>query len=64
MKRMDINKLTRKSQEALAQAQAIASEYNHQQVDAEHLLIALLSDKSGLINNLLNKMGVAAESYA
>ncbi|MBR1419111.1 MAG: ATP-dependent chaperone ClpB [Synergistaceae bacterium] len=61
---MDINKLTRKSQEALAQAQVIASEYNHQQVDAEHVLIALLSDKAGLINNLLNKMGVDAESLS
>ena len=64
MKRMDINKLTRKSQEALAQAQVIASEYNHQQVDAEHVLIALLNDKAGLINNLLNKMGVDAESLS
>ncbi|MBR1603836.1 MAG: ATP-dependent chaperone ClpB [Synergistaceae bacterium] len=61
---MDINKLTRKSQEALAQAQVIASEYNHQQVDAEHVLIALLNDKAGLINNLLNKMGVDAESLS
>ena len=55
---MDANKLTRKSQEALAQSQAIASEYNHQQVDAEHLLSALLRDSGGLIVQLLKKMGV------
>ncbi|MBQ4418573.1 MAG: AAA family ATPase, partial [Synergistaceae bacterium] len=61
---MDINKLTRKSQEALAQAQTLAANYNHQQVDAEHLLIALLDDKSGLIDNLLNKMGVEPENLA
>ena len=40
-------KLTRKSQEALQQASAIASEYNHQQVDIEHLLSALLKDSEG-----------------
>ena len=54
--------MTRKSQEALAQAQTLAANYNHQQVDAEHLLIALLEDKSGLIDNLLNKMGVEPEN--
>ncbi|MBQ9419058.1 MAG: type VI secretion system ATPase TssH, partial [Synergistaceae bacterium] len=55
---MDMNKLTRKSQEALAKAQATASEYNHQQVDAEHLLLALLSDEGGLIPQLLKKMDI------
>ncbi|MBR0093670.1 MAG: AAA family ATPase, partial [Synergistaceae bacterium] len=55
---MDMNKLTRKSQEALATAQATASEYNHQQVDVEHLLLALLSDAGGLIPQLLKKMDI------
>ncbi|MBQ3398920.1 MAG: hypothetical protein IJG51_08525, partial [Synergistaceae bacterium] len=45
---MDANKLTRKSQEALSASQAIASEYNHQQVDCEHLLSAMLRDSEGL----------------
>ena len=55
---MDMNKLTRKSQEALAAAQATASEYNHQQVDAEHLLLALISDGEGLITQLLKRMDI------
>ena len=55
---MDVNKLTRKSQEALAQAQAIASEYNHQQVDTIHLLDSLLSDSAGLIPQLLKRMDI------
>ncbi len=55
---MDTNKLTHKSQEALTQAQAIASQYNHQQIDVEHLLSALLSDESGLIVQLLKRMNV------
>ncbi|MBQ9433073.1 MAG: ATP-dependent chaperone ClpB [Synergistaceae bacterium] len=55
---MDMNKFTRKSQEALAQAQAIASEYNHQGVDTEHVLSAFLKDSEGLIVQLLRKMSV------
>ena len=55
---MDMNKLTHKSQEALAQAQAVASQYNHQQIDVEHLLAALLSDESGLIVQLLKRMDI------
>ena len=58
---MDMNKLTRKSQEALASAQATASEYNHQQVDAGHLLFALVSDGEGLITQLLKRMDINIE---
>ena len=57
-----MNKLTRKSQEALAQAQALASEYNHQQVDVEHLLYSLLNDESGLITQLLKRMNVNTQA--
>ena len=55
---MDINRLTRKSQEALTASQAIASEYNHQQVDCEHLLCAMLRDSEGLIPQILRKMNI------
>ena len=59
---MEMNKLTTKSQEALATAQAIASEYNHQQVDAEHLLSALVTDEAGLIPQLLKRMDINVEA--
>ena len=55
---MELNKLTRKSQEALTQAQAIASEYGHQQIYTEHVLSALLRDDKGLIVQLINRMGL------
>ena len=61
---MDMNKLTRKSQEALANAQAIASEYNHQQVDVEHLLSALLNDSEGLIPQLLKRMNIDTQELS
>lgn len=59
---MDLNKLTTKSQEALEKAQATASEYNHQQVDAEHLLLALVNDGEGLIPQLLKRMDININS--
>ncbi|MBQ3448420.1 MAG: AAA family ATPase, partial [Synergistaceae bacterium] len=61
---MDMNKFTRKSQEAVQNAQAIASEYNHQQVDVEHLLSALLNDSYGLIVQLLKRMDINVSSLS
>jgi len=59
---MDPNKLTQKSQEALHDAQTKALRYGHQEVDGEHLLLALLEQPEGLVPRLLNKMDVAVEN--
>lgn len=61
---MDMNRLTQKSQEALFQAQNIAIKYGHQEVDCEHLLLALLRQEQGLIPRILEKMGVNSEALA
>ena len=55
---MQMDKLTIKSQEALADAQRIAHEYSHQQLDCEHLLLALLGQAESLVPELLEKIGV------
>lgn len=55
---MDLNKLTRKSQEALAEGQSIALTHKNQEVDVEHLLIALLRDGEGLVPRMLRRMDV------
>ena len=55
---MDFNKLTTKSQSALAAAQDLAAARSHQQVDVEHLLLALLQDAEGLIPRMLRRMEV------
>ena len=55
---MDFNKLTRKSQEALSEAQGIAIGNNNQEVDVAHLLLALLRDGEGLIPRMLRRMDV------
>jgi len=45
---MRSDRFTLKSQEALEQAQNIAATRGNPQVDTEHLLLALLSDDSGI----------------
>jgi len=57
---MDLQKLTVKSQEALQAAQKKAVEFGHAEVDAEHLLAALLEQEEGLFGRLLEKMNVPA----
>jgi len=59
---MDMNKLTQKSQEALASAQNKAVTFGHQEVGVEHLLTALLEQDGGLISRLFRKMDVAPEA--
>ena len=54
---MDINKLTQKSQEALAEAQSIATRMGHIEVDGEHLLMALIDQPEGLVPRLLDQAG-------
>jgi ATP-dependent Clp protease ATP-binding subunit ClpB len=55
---MDINKLTQKSQEAVADAQTKAMSLGHQQVDTEHLLYALLHQDGGVYPRVLEKMDI------
>ena len=54
---MQIEKLTLKAQEALQEAKAIAERKNHQQIEVEHLLLALLEQKEGIVVPILQKLG-------
>jgi len=54
---MDPNKLTLKAQEALQEAKSIAEKKHHQQIEVEHLLSALLSQKDGVVIPILQKLG-------
>ncbi|MFO7936063.1 MAG: ATP-dependent chaperone ClpB [Kiritimatiellia bacterium] len=56
---MDMNKWTQKAQEAIRKAQEEAIRRSHQQVDAEHILYALVTMPEGLIPSLLQRMGVS-----
>ncbi|MBK7446671.1 MAG: AAA family ATPase [Ignavibacteria bacterium] len=55
---MNFNKLTIKSQEALQNAQEIASSYSNQTIEPEHLFAALIQDKEGIVISTLMKLGV------
>jgi ATP-dependent Clp protease ATP-binding subunit ClpB len=55
---MQPDKLTQKSQEALRDAQRIAREYSHQEIDGEHLALALIGQTESLIPDLLERIGV------
>jgi ATP-dependent Clp protease ATP-binding subunit ClpB len=52
---MDINRFTEKAQEALSVAQRQAQRGGQQQVDVEHLLLALLEQEQGLAPAILRK---------
>ncbi|MGH7929374.1 MAG: Clp protease N-terminal domain-containing protein, partial [Candidatus Binatia bacterium] len=56
---MRLEKLTTKSREALQQAQSLAEKRNHQAIDVEHLLFALVGQKEGVVLSVLQKLGVA-----
>ncbi len=59
---MDLNKFTVKSQEALQNAQTKAIKYGHQEVDGEHLFLALIEQSEGLVPQLIKRMNVQIET--
>src|SRR5690348_5258322 len=58
---MNPNKITTKAQEALQATQAIASERGHQALEPEHLLLALLDQREGIVVSTLQKMNVSLD---
>ena len=61
---MNISKFTQKSQEAIAAAEKLAVQNGNQQIDEEHLLVALLDISDSLIASLVAKMGIQKEAFA
>jgi ATP-dependent Clp protease ATP-binding subunit ClpB len=56
---MRLDRLTLKAQEALQSAEQLAERRQHQQIEVEHLTLALIQQTDGLIPNLLKKLGAA-----
>jgi ATP-dependent Clp protease ATP-binding subunit ClpB len=59
-----MDKLTLMTQEALQKAQALAVESDHQQVDVEHALLAMLGQEKNVVAPILQKLGVNIQSLA
>src|SRR5262245_60196642 len=53
---MNINKYTEKAQEAVLAAQQLAEQMSHAQIEPEHLLVALIEQREGIVPELLRKM--------
>jgi ATP-dependent Clp protease ATP-binding subunit ClpB len=60
---MNIEKFTLKAQEALQEAKSVAERKNHQQIEVEHLLSALLEQKEGIVLPILQKLGANSDLY-
>ena len=61
---MDMQTFTEKSRAALGEAQTLALRHGHQEVDAEHLAVALAVQEQGLVPRILKNLGVDATAYA
>lgn len=61
---MQADKFTLKTQAALQAAQGIAQQRSHQEIDGEHLLLALVQQEDSLVPALLQKLGVAVPKLA
>lgn len=55
---MNIEKFTRKSQEALNTANALAVEMNHQEIVPMHVILAMIRQQDGLLPSLFHHMGI------
>jgi ATP-dependent Clp protease ATP-binding subunit ClpB len=55
---MNLNKYTEKAQEAVLGAQQLAEQSSHAQIEPEHLLVALVEQREGIVPELLRKLNI------
>ena len=60
---MNIQKFTQKSIEAINACEKIAMDYGNQEIEQEHLLMALLRQENGLIPSLISKMNIDVAQF-
>ena len=59
---MNMNQFTQKTVSALQRAQSLAIEYQHMQVEQDHVLLALTEESNELIPQLLAKCGLSVQA--
>ena len=60
---MNIQKFTQKSVEAINDCEKLAYEYGNQEIEQEHLLVALMQQEDGLIPKLIEKMDIQKQHF-
>ena len=55
-------RFTEQAQEALALSQELVRQYQHNQWDVEHILLALLQQERGLVGEILRDLGVDVDT--
>ncbi|MCR5469282.1 MAG: ATP-dependent chaperone ClpB [Lachnospiraceae bacterium] len=60
---MNIQKFTQNSIKAIQDCEKLAYDYGHQEIEQEHLLVALLNQEDGLILKLIEKMEINKEHF-
>jgi ATP-dependent Clp protease ATP-binding subunit ClpB len=58
---MNLDKFTLKAQQAIIKGIEFAKNYSHQALLPEHILLSLLEEQGGIVQDVLNKLGVSGE---
>ena len=61
---MNSDQLTTKAQEALREAQRLAADHHHGEVDTTHLVLALVRQEGGVVPSILERIGVKSALFA
>ena len=59
---MRFDRFTERAQEAAQRAAEIIQRYGHNQIDTEHILLALIEQPGGVIPQILEKLSVSPEA--
>ena len=61
---MNLNRYTQRGQEAIMASQELAQNYNHSQIEPEHLLLALLQQEDGVAGEILRQVSADPDAIA
>ncbi len=60
---IEFDRFTFKSQQAIQSALSLAQDYQHQQVDIEHVLYSLSDQSGGVVKSILEKLKIPIDSF-
>ena len=60
---MNINKFTKQSMEVIQNCESLATRHGNEEIEEEHLLLALLTVDDSVIKRLIEKMEINVEHF-